>query len=342
MPTSSDADGDEPPGGLCFDPLTWPDHRLHPRPQDAEDFPAWRDRVRAAVRARGDCCPPAGPVSATLLSTARSGDLAREQYLLNGIGAEAAVTLLRPARASGALPTVLVCPGANAVVAQVTGAEPPDYPDRDIAVRLSAAGFVTLTLDYRYAGRVDQGRKAGRDDMTVLAQLYDLVGRSLLGALVRGAGLTLAWLGSQPGTRPGQVALFGHSLGGAVALHAALAARELLPLCVASHLGSYRVLGYGHPAAHLPGIAADADLPDLYAALAPAPLHLQYGLADRELDPADAQAAGEQIAELYRIAGAGGRAEVLATPMGHGTAPAPAIDFLRRALARQARPCTAA
>lgn len=344
MPTSSD-------GGPWFDPLAQRSQRPRLRPREGADFPAWREQIRAAVRAHRGCCPPAGPISATLLSSAQSGGLAREQYRLSSAPDEGntdededdvTVTMLRPASISAALPAVLVCPGANAVVAQVTGAEPPDYPDRDIAARLAAAGFVTLTLDYRFAGRADPSRTAGRDQLTVLAPLYHLAGRSLFTELVRGAGLALTWLASQQVTEPGQVGLFGHSLGAAIALHTALAAPDPHPLCVASHLGSYRVLGYGHPASHLPGITAHADLPDLYAALAPAPLHVQYGLADRELDPADARAAGDQITELYRIADAAGRAEVLASPMGHGTAPEPAIDFLRRALARQPLPCTAA
>jgi dienelactone hydrolase len=116
-------------------------------------------------------------------------------------------------------------------VAQVTGAQPPDHPDRDIAARLCGAGLVTFTIDYRFGGRVDPGRVRGGDEAAVLAQLYQVAGRSLLGELAAGASAALAWLGSHPAVEPGQVALFGHSLGGAVALHAALAQPVPPPLC---------------------------------------------------------------------------------------------------------------
>jgi perosamine synthetase len=381
MPTLSDRGDHRPagpPGSRRFDLFAGPGPRLHPPPAEPREFPAWRAQIREAVRqcagtwadraavaasgtaAGGAAVAASGTAAAretaaggaartgsaplaeaALLSSVTAGGLQRAECLLPAGGAEFLATLVRPAGNSGPLPAVVVCPGRNAIVSQVSGAEPPDYPDRNVAARFAAAGFVTLTLDYGLSGRVDQDRLYGRDEAAVLAHLYAAAGKSLLAELAGAAAAALCWLDAQPDVRSGRVALFGHSLGGAVALHAALFLDRPLPLCVASHLGSYRILGYGHPALLLPGIAADADLPDLYAALAPAPLQLQYGLADHELDPDDAAAAGKQISELYRVAGAAGSAEVLALPMGHGTAAAPAIDFLNRTLAGPAEVVTA-
>jgi perosamine synthetase len=342
MPTSSDPGGDpaaEPPGAAWFDLLAGPGPRLHPPPAHPREFPAWQRQIRGAVRRRGGAGPSeARGAEATLLSSVTAGNLLRAEYLLRAGqlsrrgSREFLATLVRPAGDSGPWPAVVVCPGRNAIISQVTGAQPPDYPDRNVAARFAAAGFVTLTLDYRMTGRVDPGRLHGRDETAVLAHLYMAAGASLLAELAGYAAAALYWLDAQPQVQPGRVALFGHSLGGAVALHAALFLDHPPPVCAASHLGSYRILGYGHPALLLPGIAADADLPDLYAALAPAPLHLQYGLADHELDPGDAAAAGQRITELYRVAGAPSRAEVHAFEMGHGTAAGPAINFLNRVL----------
>jgi hypothetical protein len=317
-----------------------PGPRLHPTPAHRREFPAWQRQIRGAVRRRGGSGPnDVRGAEAMLLSSVIAGDLVRAEYLLRAGHLprrgreEFRATLVRPAGSSGPRPAVVVCPGRNAIVSQVTGAQPPDYPDRNVAARFAAAGFVTLTLDYGLSGRVDPDRLYGRDEAAVLAHLYLTAGTSLLAELASQAAAALCWLDAEPDVQSGRVALFGHSLGGAVALHAALFLDNPPPVCVASHLGSYRILGYGHPALLLPGIAADADLPDLYAALAPAPLHLQYGLADHELDPGDAAAAGEQIVELYQVAGAARSAEVRAFEMGHGTATGPAIDFLNRALA---------
>ena len=142
---------------------------------------------------------------------------------------------------------MLVCPGRNAVVEQVTGAEPPDYPDRDVAARFAAAGLATLTLDYGFDGSIDPERLYGRDEAAVLAQVYLAAGRSLLAELVADATAAFGWLRDQPWVRPDAAGLFGHSLGAAVVLHVALSLDRPPPLCTASHLGSYRVLRYRAP-----------------------------------------------------------------------------------------------
>ncbi|MHA6762984.1 DegT/DnrJ/EryC1/StrS family aminotransferase [Streptacidiphilus sp. PAMC 29251] len=343
MPTSSDRTPDAPSGsGFALFADAGP--RLHPRPGRPEDFPLWRGRVRTAVRRLAAAEPVDGPpVSSRLTSSSTADGLVREHYVLDA-GDESSgsvqfgrrpfrVVLVRPEQQREPLPAVVVCPGRNAVVDQVTGAEAPDHPDRDIAARFAAAGFMSLTLDYGLSGQLDPARLHGRDEAAVLAHLHAAAGRPLLGLLARRALTALTWLEDQPTVERGRVALFGHSLGGAVALHAALAADRPIPLCTASHLGSYQVLGYGHPAGLLPGIARHADLPDLYGALAPAPLQLQFGLRDVELDPADSATAGETVADLYRAAGAAGGVEVLGLPMGHGTSVADALAFCARTLA---------
>ncbi|HMG64469.1 MAG TPA: hypothetical protein VK599_16120, partial [Streptosporangiaceae bacterium] len=146
-----------------------------------------------------------------------------------------------PAGGSGGLPAVVVCPGRNAIVDQVTGAQPPDFPDRNVAEHFARAGFLTLTVDYGLDGLVDPASLAGRDEAALIAQLLALNGVPLLGMLARDALRAVSYLAAHPVAAPGRTAIFGHSLGGAVALHAALLAGRPLPLCVASHLGSYRV-----------------------------------------------------------------------------------------------------
>ncbi|MEU8381808.1 DegT/DnrJ/EryC1/StrS family aminotransferase [Streptosporangium sp. NPDC048865] len=231
----------------------------------------------------------------------------------------------------GPWPAVLVCPGRNATVERVTGLLPPDHPGRDVAAHLTRAGFLTLTLDHGVDGWAEPATLGGRDPGDVLDGTLRLRGGSLLAALAEDAGAALDWLGGHPDVAPGRIGLFGHSMGAAVALHAALLREEPLPLCAASHLGTYetmigRSLAWNQYVA-LPSVLRHADLPDLYAALAPAPLQVQYGTADGRLDPGDAKAAGE------RVVGAHEAAEVLPLPMGHGTGLAEAADFFARSLA---------
>jgi perosamine synthetase len=224
---------------------------------------------------------------------------------------------------------VLVCPGRNATLGRVTGLEPPDYPDRNVAERLARAGFVTLTLDYA----ISPGEEA----------LLGLSGRSLIAELAEEAAAAMRWLAGHPRADPDRLGVFGHSLGAAVALHTALLFDRPVPVCAASHLGSYEVL-YGSrltgpEGGALPGILRYADLPQLYAALAPAPLQVQFGLDDPLLDAEDAAAAGKAIQAAYDSADA--RAEVLALTMGYGTDVDEAARFFGRALAEsQASPVT--
>ncbi|MEY9932641.1 perosamine synthetase [Catenulispora sp. GP43] len=340
MPTSSDgfaasasapAQADAGALGSPLPPVP-PVPRLHPRP-DRGGFEPWRRRVRAAV-ARLAAAPAdlTGALQAELLATSTAAGLAHETYRIQAADIGFTAVLTRSQERPGPLPGVVVCPGRNAVAGQVAGAEAPDFPDRAVAARLAEAGFLTLTLDYGFAGSLDPDRLAGRDEAAVLAHQYAAIGRPLLGILARNAAIALRWLEGDGGAQPGRVGLFGHSLGGAVALHAALSLDRPVPVCTASHLGGYRILGYGHPALLLPGIARHADLADLYGALAPAPVQLQYGTLDPELDPADSAAAGAAVAGIYAAAGAGDLVELRELRMGHGTSVADAVGFFERTL----------
>ncbi|MEU4799918.1 DegT/DnrJ/EryC1/StrS family aminotransferase [Streptomyces sp. NPDC023327] len=291
------------------------------------------------------------PLTVTGSHTAVSDGLHRERLVFDSPvrGAFPGTLLAPPSGAPG--PAVLVLGGKNARLDQLTGAEPPDHPDRNVAEQLARAGFVTLSFDHGIGGGLDGGRRAGRDEGTLLAHAFTLTGRSLLGALVGDALGALDVLAAHPRVDAERVGLFGHSLGAAVALHTALLApRAGLPLCAASHLGSYQALFVrlltGHEGAVLPGILEYADLADLYAALAPAPLQLQYGTADAYLEPADARAAAETVRVAYESAGSAAASsgafalEVHELPMGHGTHVGHAADFFTRALSagRRAAP----
>ncbi|MFI9721895.1 DegT/DnrJ/EryC1/StrS family aminotransferase [Streptomyces sp. NPDC052396] len=297
---------------------------------------SWSGRVRDMVDrlARANPQPPAVAASETVI---RDG-LSREQLLFHSEGrGRFHGTVLAPAR-PGRHPAVLVLAGKNARLDMVTGTEPPDFPDRNMAEHLARAGFTTLTFDYGIDAGLDSGRLAGRPEGALLAHAFALRGHSLLGSLLSDALAALAWLRGHPRADAQRTGIFGHSLGGAIALHTALLSPQPLPVCVASHLGGYPALFTrlltGYEGAVLPGILEYADLPDLFAALAPAPLHLQYGLDDRWLDPADARRAAETVRRAYAAAGAGDRVEVLELAMGHGTDPGLAAGFFARALER--------
>ncbi|MGW1595194.1 DegT/DnrJ/EryC1/StrS family aminotransferase [Streptomyces sp. NPDC002343] len=306
-----------------------------PAPRDTPGGHPLRSIARRLARVEREGSRVTVTASAT---TVRDG-LRREELTLGSPArGEFRAVLLSPEHARPG-PGVLVLGGKNARLEQLTGEAAPDHPDRNTAERLARAGLTTLAFDHGVLGGVPSERLGGRDEGAVLAHAFTLTGRCLLGALVGDALGVLAVLRAHPLVDGERVGLLGHSMGAAVALHTALLAERPLPVCAASHLGTYPALFgrlfTGFEGAVLPGILEYADLPDLYAALAPAPLQLQYGTDDPFLDPADARAAAETVRRGYRAAGAP-EPEVLELPMGHGTHVAHAARFLTRALAAPA------
>ncbi|WP_172382735.1 DegT/DnrJ/EryC1/StrS family aminotransferase [Streptomyces sp. MNP-20] len=275
------------------------------------------------------------PLTTTSTATTTADGLRRERLAFaSPLRGTFHGTVTAPADAGPPLPAVLVLGGKNARLEQLTGETPPDFPDRNVAEHLARAGFVTLSFEHGIGGGLDEERRAGRDEGALLAHAFALTGRSLLGALVGDALGALDVLAAHPWADPGRVGVFGHSLGAAVALHSALLAPRPLPVCAASHLGSYPALFArlltGYEGAVLPGVLEYADLADLYGALAPAPLQLQYGTADSFLEPADARAAADAVRRAY--ASAGGDLEVHELAMGHGTHVGHAAAFFTRTL----------
>jgi perosamine synthetase len=343
-----------------------------------EGHAAWAARLRGVVRrliaATGDASSPprspapapperlpaTAPWQAELTGSGRRGGLWYEDYRLTAPGHPGTrATLLRPAPGAAAAgapsaggaaaaapdrhPAVLVCPGRNARLGQLTGAEPPDHPDRNLAERLARRGMATFTVDYGLLGGLDPRLAGGRDEVNLLAQALALTGRSPLALLVEDALRSLAWLAAQPWLDGGRIAVAGHSLGGIVALHAALiagaagAAGQPLPVVLASTMGSYPAMfgrrltaGGAHA---LPGILRWADLCDLAAALAPTPLQIQHGEHDAILPLAEARTAMEVVARAYDAAGAGHCLDLFVAPMGHGTDGERAAAFLAASFA---------
>lgn len=129
-----------------------------------------------------------------------------------------------------------------------------------LAQELTDAGFITLSI-------TTAETEVPAD--TVLA------GRSPVALLADETLAAVRWLALVEGVE--RIGLCGSGDGAAVALHAALLYPVPLPVAISGHFGGYREMARQDPAGGvmaLPGILRHADLPDLYAALAPRPLLL--------------------------------------------------------------------
>ena len=230
---------------------------------------AWANELLLVVQRHLD---HAGEIRAEIVEEGRIGGFASRALVFRlGTHVRFGATLLRP-RSQETAGTILVLPGRNARHQEVIGIDPPDWPDRNVAERLTRAGFATLTIDYGLREAL-AAAAAGRDETSLLAHALALQGRSLLGCLASDARAAVCWLEEQPEVDSATIGLLGQSLGGHVALHVALAHSRRLPTVLASCAGTYRSIFWrdlsGGGAHALPGIFRHADLPDLMGALAP-------------------------------------------------------------------------
>jgi perosamine synthetase len=243
-------------------------------------------------------------------------------------------TLSRPKHADP-LGTIIVLPGRRARHDQVIGLERPDFADRNVAERLTRANFASLTIDYSFNDAFPERKLGGRDETSLVAHAMALQGRSLAAILAADAVSALRWVENESSIDNSNIGLIGHSLGGYIALYAALAYERPVPVVLASCAGTFRniferdLVGGGAHA--LPGILRHADLPDLMAALAPAFLQVQHGHGDAFVPFADAKVVAERVAQSYDIQKVPDRFEAAWSSMVHGTDTAKAIEFFNRA-----------
>ena len=296
---------------------------------------AWSRRLREMVKSLM-MIDRVQPLRVRSVNSEKRGGLWCDRYIFAEFGGtEFKGVLLRPS-AEGSYPVVLICPGRNAAIEKVTAENPVDFPDQNVATQLAFNNMATFTLEYGLIGGFERKKLNGRDEVNLLAQAMSLLGKSPLGFLVENALSGLQWIKNQPWFKPGEMAIFGRSLGGFVALHTALVHDEPMPTALTNCVGHYYTMFVEHlnvgGANALPGIMKYADLPDLIAALAPAPLHIQQGMNDEYFPVTDARDAMALVKRSYDAVGAGDQLDFKLTNRGHGTDVEKLITFLESRL----------
>lgn len=304
----------------------------------------WTRNVRGVVRRLLDYSVDEPPRVEIVAERSKRGIAIRRLTFVTPHSGKFSATLLRPESAHLA-GTIVVLPGRQARHEQVIGLEPPDFPDRNVAERLTRANFATLTIDYGLAEVFPTNKLGGRDQSSLVAHVMALQGRSPAALLAADVAAALRWLETEPSIDNSRIGMIGHSLGGYIALYAALAHERRIPVVLASCAGLFRSIFVrdlvGGGAHALPGILRHADLPDLMAALVPAFLQVQHGDNDPFVPIADARIAADQVAQCYQLNKVPDRFEVAWLKMAHGTNAEKAAEFFGRAFSeRIAQPLT--
>lgn len=275
--------------------------------------PALRDRNVSAAEIRQTVrrllnIDLAKPLEIVSEEQGRQGTFWTTQLLFKSSNAKLLrATIMRPGR-EGIYPGVVVCPGRNAKLSFVTGAEPPDYPDRAVSERLTAAGMTTMTIEYELDTH-----------------------EAPLSVLVQNAVSAVSLLSNDRRIEPNKIALFGHSLGAHVALCTALVRNEELPVALASFLSPYPTMfkNGNDLTKHLyPSSLRNSDTSVLATALAPAPLQVQHGLLDPRLPIDETRSMLEFIRQNY----ASDSLSILTPRMTHGTDIPQLCNFLKTSL----------
>ncbi|MCZ7647173.1 MAG: dienelactone hydrolase family protein [Planctomycetota bacterium] len=326
--TASDPDAGAPPefrmlnaaGALQFEP--------------GGAHAAWAAKLRDWWERSLDLGAPAAPAVRVLRTEAHANFARHELLIAVPGGVETPATLLIPERLKGPAPAVLAAHGHGPGRGRVVGALQADG-HRDYGVLLAERGYVVLAPDLRNFGE--------RADPLAKAERYkrDPCDVQMIRGLAAGAWPAQsearewrAWLdvlAARPEVDPERLGVLGLSLGGRTTGLCAALDRRVKAAVVSGALNLMRErvqLGQGCVKYLLPGLLAQADLPELYALAAPRALFFELGADDGTSPEVFAQEAFRRMAAAYEAAGARSELEVHVFDGGHYFNSARALPWL--------------
>lgn len=255
-------------------------------------------------------------------------------------GVRVPLSILLPGDVEPPYPVVLALHGhTEHGMALPTGAIDPETPAiaeerRDIARQAVDRGYAAIAPTVRGFGAL--GGDGWRNDRWACGrlQLYgQLFGRTLLGDRVRDVQCILDFVQAQPRFQSRQIAVAGHSGGGAVALFAAALDERLSPVVVSAYFCPFEdsILAGDHcPCNYVPGLATLARVSDVAGLIAPRPFRALAGQQD-DLFPIDgARTAMSRLEAIYAAAGVPDRCDLHAGAGGHQFYPSGAWPFIER------------
>jgi dienelactone hydrolase len=285
------------------------------------------------------------PVSAQQVDTLDCGDYIEEKYSLDaGEGVQIPVYVLVPNR-QPPFSTVLVFHGHEPSVQYCLGHYPDEETERhhlsignNYAQALARAGYLVAAVEQRGFGERVTTDLRGPFPRSCrhLSLHYSLYGRTLLGERCWDGQRVLDFLLTRPDVKPGQIAITGHSGGGATALWLAAIEPRLSGAAVSGYFSSFRA-SIGSEAHcecnYVPGILSLAEMSDLAALIAPRPFCALNGEKDRLFPIEAARTSMETVQRAYQMLGATENCHLAVHPGGHEYPQALSLVWLKSWLA---------
>lgn len=321
---------------------------LHPpelRYEPGGDFAAWRSALLGRLgELLGPVPPRVEPTLETLSSEAFDGYVRHEVSIAVSEGVCVPGYLLLPddLAAGERRPGVVALHGHIAygpqTVAGVDNEEVADKPYRAVGLHAVRSGYVVLApACWGWPGRDGHVGEvpAGRDKCNAIEIAAQMYGLNLLALHLQDAQACLDLLARRPEVDADRLGCIGNSTGGRMAMWLA-ALDERVGACVAAGcLNTFRerslklsACGIQYP----PGLLRVADVPEVFAAIAPRALQLQADYDDEILNRADIDAIHATVRSAYDDAGAGDRLDFVTHEQGHRLVWDRAEAFLRRHL----------
>lgn len=354
-------------GELQYDslPALWHEYDLMPRELrcravNRPELNVWQARLRAKVtELLGGFPDRKVPLDPILLEQSEEPEYRLEKIAFQAdAGVRVPCYVLTPRRSapphravialhghgSGGVQHLLGRPLAEATrAAEMAHIEAHNY---DYAHQLARHGFMVFAPEQRGFGeRMETapgmvfGDGLWRSSCRALAFNAMLLGKTLLGLRVWDVMRTLDYIATRREVYQERIGCVGLSGGGTTTLYAAALEPRISAAVVSGAFGSFRssIMSTIHcDCNYIPGILQVAEMEDLAALIAPRPLLIENGAEDPIFPAAATEAAAEQVARVYALAGVPERFDLDIFPGGHRFSGNRAFTWFERRLSPSA------
>jgi dienelactone hydrolase len=209
----------------------------------------------------------------------------------------------------------------------------------DYGLALAQSGYHVAAIDLfgfgsRTEPRAPFARRTGRDPCDLAALFLSIAGMSSVALQVNEIRRAVTLLQETEGVAAERIGMAGLSLGGRMAMYAGAVDPRLKVLVASGACNTFRdrvaMMSGACGAQILPGLFPRADTPELFAAMAPRPLQIQWGIRDPLIVAEYAEAGIDRIERAYRAAQAEDRLSVHRFDGGHEFEHAPAVAWFDR------------
>lgn len=300
----------------------------------AEEFAAWRSAFRRRLRGLfapfGGVgpTPPEPPFQIVSTGTWHGCRRSEVRYVNTASGLGVPATVLEPGgNVRGAAVLCLHGHGTFGRLSVIGDRSTPEKSaevDRykyDYGLHLAQAGYTVLAIELLGFGERAIPPQPRRHTCDVVGCFLEVLGSNLLALQISDVRLGLSLLGGWRGVDARRVGMAGLSYGGRMTMFTAALDGRVRAAVAAGCCNTYRdrieALSGACGAQVVPGLLNVGDTPDMFGAIAPRPLQIQWGRRDALIPAGPARRGIRQIRRCYAAAGAAERFDLRMLDGGH-------------------------